>query len=143
MEVKPQRKFIKENFNVRQGVTRRPISRHLYFPTKAALLLSQSPTKLNAIEKEVVNNLCTAAPDIKQACTLSRQFRNLLILKRGKLTKRFDNWLKLALKCKASEIRSFAKGLMSDFAAVHNAILSKLSITVILGQAKRRIWGQA
>jgi transposase len=120
-------KFLRENFTIHKGEPRRKISKHLFFPTKAALLLSQSPSKLSVIQKEVVTAICSAAPDIKQACILSRQFRNLLIFKRGELTKRFATWLEKALKCKASEIRAFAKGLLSDVTAVRNAILLKWS----------------
>ena len=87
-------KFLRENFTTHKGEARRKISKHLYFPTKAALLLSQSPSKLSAIQNEVVTAICSAVPDIKQACILSRQFRNLLILKRGKLTIRFEAWMK-------------------------------------------------
>lgn len=86
-------KFIKENFRVQQGKSLRFLNKHLYFPTKAALLLSKTPSKLNAIQSEVVDRLCSAIPDIRQAYNLSTQFRSLLMLKRGKLTKRFEKWL--------------------------------------------------
>lgn len=141
-------KFIKENFSVGQRKSTRCLNRHLYFPTKAALLLSKSPSKLSIIESEVVGRLCSAIPDIRQAYILSRQFRNLLMLKRGKLTTRFERWLKKVAKCGASEMRSFAKGMLSDFAAVQNAILLKWSNGQVEGQinklktVKRQMYGK-
>ncbi|MBP1649883.1 MAG: hypothetical protein H6Q26_40, partial [Bacteroidetes bacterium] len=104
--------------------------------------------KLSSIQNDIVTKICSAAPDIKQACILSRQFRNLLILKRGKLTNRFETWIDKALKCKASEIRSFAKGLLSDISAVRNAILLKWSNGQVEGQInklktiKRQMYGR-
>lgn len=116
-------KFIRENFEVHKVKSSPTLPKHLYFPAKAALLVSQSPSILSSIQNDIVTKICSAAPDIKQACILSRQFRNLLILKRGKLTNRFEAWIEKALNCIASEIRSFAKGLLSDLSAVRNAIL--------------------
>jgi len=141
-------KFIRENFKVHKGKSSPTLPKHLYFPAKAALLLSQSPSKLSSIQNDIVTKICSAAPDIKQACILSRQFRNLLILKRGKLTNRFETWIDKALKCKASEIRSFAKGLLSDISAVRNAILLKWSNGQVEGQInklktiKRQMYGR-
>ncbi|WP_158569036.1 ISL3 family transposase [Chitinophaga silvisoli] len=141
-------KFIRENFKVHNAKSKPAIAKHLYFPAKAALLLSQSPSKLSTLQNEIVTTICSATPDIKQASILSRQFRNLLILKRGGLTKRFEIWIGKALRCKASEIRSFAKGLLSDFSAVHNAILYKWSNGQVEGQInklktiKRQMYGR-
>jgi len=61
------------------------LPKYLYFPAKAALLLSQSPSKLSSIQNGIVTKICSAAPDIKQACILSREFRNLLVLKEENL----------------------------------------------------------
>ncbi|SFW90786.1 ISL3 family transposase [Chitinophaga sancti] len=53
-----------------------------------------------------------------------------------------------ALKCTTSEIKSFAKGILSDFTAVHNAILLKWSNGPVEGQInklktiKRQIYGR-
>jgi len=140
--------FIRENFKRHQG-SFKSLSRHLYFPTKVSLILSQSPSKLTVAEKEVVETLCSAVPDIKRACILSRQFRNLLTFKRGRLTKRFEIWLERAGKCNIWEIRSFAKGLWPTLTRVHNAILLKLSNGQVEGQinklktVKRQMYGRA
>lgn len=81
VEDKPQHiKFIKEKFNLRERTSLRPLNRSLYFPTKAALPLSKSPSKLSPVENEVVNDLYSAIPDIRQAGILPRQLRSMLVL---------------------------------------------------------------
>jgi len=141
-------KFFRENFLIHGGEPKPSFAKHLYLPTKAALLLSLSPSKLSAIQNNVATMLGSSVPDIKKACILSREFRSLLILKKGKLTNRFETWLNKALKCKAAEMRSFAKGLLTDFKAVHNPILLKWTNDQVEGQInklktiKRQMYGR-
>ncbi|WPV69647.1 ISL3 family transposase [Chitinophaga sp. LS1] len=126
--------FIKNCVRIKPNADQEELPRQLWSPNKASLLLSKPASLLNEIENKVVNALCKSVSDIERSCLLSRQFRRMIIKRKGE---RLNNWVNKALKSGVKEMISFANSLLSDFDAV------KCLIRRSLGQPQRSIPGQS
>jgi transposase len=92
------------------------------------------------------NYYCEQSGDIKHARILATKFRAMMDNKQGYLLK---DWIEEVLLSSINELKSFAKGLLSDFKAVENALTLPWSNGRLEGQInklktiKRQMYGRA
>jgi transposase len=117
-----------------------------YLPSKIPFLLLRKWDQLNSKEQSLLKNLCKKCPQIKTAASLATEFRQLMENKKGI---HLGEWIKKAITSGISELKSFAKGLLSDIEAVKNALILPWSTGQVEGQInklktiKRLMYGRA
>jgi transposase len=84
-------------------------------PAQAAWLLVQQPLDLTEDEQTALDKMQSAAPEIGTAYTLAQEF---IALVSERASDRLRAWIERALNSCGVELRSFAKGLQQDLAAV-------------------------
>lgn len=113
---------------------------------RAAVLKLLHSDNLKEQEKAVVEQILRSSPEIEKAIELGREFENLL-MKRSETP--LDDWLRKAQLSSIAEIKSFARGLTQDKAAVEAAIKYEWSQGQVEGQVnrlkliKRQMYGRA
>ncbi len=117
-----------------------------WVPSKVSLLLYREKSKLSINERELLNKLRKISPDINATYYLAQQFRMMMENRQGVLLK---GWIEEVLKSPVNELKGFAKGLLSDFRAVKNALTLPWSNGQVEGQInklktiKRQMYGRA
>ena len=93
-----------------------------------------------------VRALCETEPVVAEVRSLAREFLGLMHRRRPR---EFGRWLKRLSKCSAAEMRSFAKSLRNDLAAVRAAFTLPRSNGQTEGHVnrlkylKRQMYGRA
>ncbi|MDM0053749.1 transposase [Variovorax sp. J22R115] len=93
-----------------------------------------------------VQALCKIEPVVAEVRSLAREFLGLMHRRRPR---EFDRWLERLSKCSAPEMRSFAKSLRNDLAAVRAAFMLPWSNGQTEGHVnrlkylKRQMYGRA
>lgn len=114
--------------------------------SKAAFLLGKPAEKLDAEENKLVQHLCQASDQVKDAYELAQSFQKMI---RERLADEFEPWLCQAENCIAPNMRNFAAGLRRDYNAVKMALSHPLSNGQVEGQnnrlklIKRKMQGRA
>jgi transposase len=117
-----------------------------WIPSKVSLLLYRKKETLSQREKELLKYLQKKSPEIKSASLLSHKFREMMENKQGHLLKK---WVKEVEHSSIKELKGFAKGLLSDYQAVKNALSLPWSNGQVEGQInklkmiKRQMYGRA
>ncbi len=113
--------------------------------TKLSFMALSDPVKLNPLDKKFLDFLFSYCGIIKEAAELANQFKKLFQIKEvGSLQK----WIDRAIKSE-SGLKTFAKGILSDFQAVDQAFVSTISNGQVEGQVnklktiKRPMYGRA
>lgn len=108
-------------------------------------MLQKDPGVLTTEDKKFMEQLCNKYPVVKETAQQVKQFKKLFQDKQeGSLQK----WLDTIAES-PSGIKTFAKGIKSDFQAVNNAVISPYSNGQVEGQVnrlkniKRRMYGRA
>lgn len=105
-----------------------------WHPSKVSLLLYKSEQKLSGKEIELINDLRKKSPDINAACLLAQKFREMLEQRHGYL---LNQWIDEVQQSPIRELKGFAKGLMTDYQAVKNALTLPWSNGQVEGQINK------
>lgn len=117
-----------------------------WLPSKVSMLLYNHPDKLSCKESELVKYLCNSSAEVQSAATLARSFRVMMENRQGD---ELQSWVDQAIRSGVRELKSFAKGLLTDFDAVQNAMHYPWSNGQVEGQVnklktiKRQMYGRA
>lgn len=117
-----------------------------WIPRKVSLLLYRKENMLSKSDKELLDMLYEKSPDIRMAAVLSSKFREIMESKQGDL---LNTWITEVKAYSLKELSSFAKGLLSDYSAVKNALTLPWSNGQVEGQVnklktiKRQMYGRA
>lgn len=117
-----------------------------WLPRKVSLLLYRKKELLSPKEKKLIHELRNRSKEIKLASAMATRFRELMEEKKGHLLKA---WVNEVQETSLKELKSFARGLLSDFTAVENAFTLDWSNGQVEGQInklktiKRQMYGRA
>ena len=109
-------------------------------------MLCKKEELLSTRDKELLQDICEKSEGIKEARILANRFREMMESKQGHLLK---DWIGEVLQSSIRELKGFAKGLLSDFKAVENALILPWSNGQVEGQInklktiKRQMYGRA
>jgi transposase len=103
-------------------------------PRQASWWLCLDNDRLEKQEREYVEALTRISPEIKTLRELTEEFQQLVKRRRESV---LDQWRERVARSGLSELKSFAEGLMSDEAAVREALRSKWSNGQAEGQINR------
>ena len=113
--------------------------------TKLSFMALSDVDKLNVTDKEFLDFLYSSSSMISEASELASQFKKLFHTKEpGSLQK----WIERAIKSDSS-LKTFAKGILLDYEAVNQAVISSISNGQVEGQVnklktiKRKMYGRA
>jgi transposase len=115
-------------------------------PRQAMWWMLLEEERLEEQEKEYVQELTRLNPEIKTARRLAKEFQQIVRKRKERL---FDRWQEAVGRSGVSELKGFADGLMSDEAAVREALRSEWSNGQTEGQInrlkmlKRQMYGRA
>jgi transposase len=136
-----------KSFGKRRGGNQ-PVSLPLasWTASRVKVLLCKKEEQLAEKDKELVRDICEKSEDVKVARMLAIKFRNIMDSKQGHLLK---DWIDEVLASSLRELKGFAKGLLSDYEAVKNALSLPWSNGQVEGQInklktiKRQMYGRA
>lgn len=115
-------------------------------PRRAAWLLMARPDQLDDQEQQLRSIVPTLHPDIYLVATTAQRFAQII---RDRLPDVLDEWLHHALQSTLREVRSFARGIQRDYAAVKAALTLPWSNGMLEGHVnrlkfvKRQMFGRA
>jgi transposase len=115
-------------------------------PRRAAWLLLARPDQLTEQDLLLSAALPGIHPDIQLAAATAQRFAQIV---RERLSDMFDEWLRDSLQSTLPEIRSFARGIQRDYAAVKAAVSLHWSNGPVEGHVnrlkfvKRQMFGRA
>jgi len=113
---------------------------------RASWLIVKKPPDLNEEEKQALNRMIQADPQVALGVDLARQFTTMV---RHRLEARLDGWLEMVKTSGLPALVSFANGLQKDLTAVRNALRYVWSNGQTEGQVnrlkyiKRSMYGRA
>jgi transposase len=103
-------------------------------PRQASWWLCLDEDRLEKQEREYVDALTRLSSEIQTVRELTKEFQQLV---KQRQEAAFDQWRERVAQSGLSELKSFAEGLMSDEAAVREALRSKWSSGQTEGQINR------
>ena len=115
-------------------------------PKTAAWLLLAQPKDLTPHERDLAAALPSLHPDIEQVALAAQRFIDLV---RTRAVEQFDAWLVAMHHASLPQLRSFARSLQRDYAAVHAALALPWSNGPVEGHVnrlkfiKRQMFGRA
>ncbi len=115
-------------------------------PRKVVWWLLKDEAKLKNDERAFVEELTKNNPTLKSARELAREFQRLL---RARDEEHLNDWFEAVAQSDVTEVKSFAKGLRSDEAAVRAAMKYEWSNGMVEGHVnrlkliKRQMYGRA
>jgi transposase len=124
----------------------KPSAKRRMSPTRASWFCMCQLDKLDEQQRPLVEQLRTAHPDLETAYQLSQAFVSMLAEHRAQ---DLDDWLLQAKQSTIRELKSFARGIRRDYAAVKAAFSSKWSNGQVEAQVnclklqKRLMFGRA
>jgi transposase len=124
----------------------KPSPKRRMSPTRASWFCVCQPDKLDGKQRQHVERIRAAHPDLETAYQLSQAFVMMLAERRAQ---DLDGWLIQAKQSGIRELKSFAQGIRRDYAAVHAAFSSKWSNGQVEAQVnclklqKRLMFGRA
>jgi len=131
-------------------------SRYLYFSEcpkrqrlssqKASWLFVLPKEKLTAHQQRQLDQMCQASEDLSTAYELSQDFLGIL---KGRRAHELKDWIRAAKSSQVTELKSFAKSVQQDYAAIYAACSLPWSQGQVEGQInrlkciKRQMYGRA
>jgi transposase len=112
----------------------------------ASFLMLVPPEKLTPKQRQQIESMCQASPDLHTVYLLSQEFVTLLKERQAEV---LHEWLKRAKASQVAELKSFANGIFRDYAAVYAAFSRSESNGVTEGHVnrlkflKRQMFGRA
>lgn len=122
-----------------------PVAMRTWSPAKLSIMIHKDTKDLNKEDRKFLQLLCDNSPVIKETEELIGRFKKLF---QNKEEGTLKTWVDDVAKS-SSGIKSFAKGILSDFQAVNNAVVTPYSNGQVEGQVnrlkniKRRMYGRA
>ena len=113
---------------------------------KVKVLLCKKEESMAEKDQKLVRDICEKSADIGHARLLILRFRDMMDNKQGHLLK---DWISEVMQSCIPEIKGFARGLLSDYQAVVNALTLPWSNRQVEGQInklktiKRQMYGRA
>ncbi len=138
--------YLKKHGKQRKGDMLLKLPAVCWTTAKVKVLLCKKDEMLKEKDKELVDDICEKSPEIQQARLLANKFRDIMDSKQGYLLR---NWIAEVEQCSIQEMKGFARGLMSDYQAVVNALTLPWSNEQVEGQInklktiKRQMYGRA
>jgi transposase len=132
--------------NVPADLPAMPSPKRRMSPTRASWLCVCQPCKLDEKQRQQVEEIRAAHPDLERAYHLSQAFVSMLKERRDK---DLDQWLTQAKRSGIPELKSFAQGIGRDYDAVRAAFSSQWSQGQVEAQVnclklqKRIMFGRA
>ena len=117
-----------------------------FTPRQAAYLMVLKPENRQAEETDLLEQLVKQHPDLSLLVERADEFLELI---RKRQADAFDDWLMKALTCTIQPLKTFAKGLFDDYAAVKASMMSEVSNGPVEGlnnklkMLKRQMYGRA
>ena len=117
-----------------------------FTPRQAAYLIVLRPEHRQAEDIDLLEQLVKQHPDLRWLVEIADEFLQLL---RKRQADRFDSWLLKAASSSIQPIKTFAKGLLDDYAAVKASMNSEWSNGPVEGlnnklkMLKRQMYGRA
>jgi transposase len=115
-------------------------------PRRATWLLLSRPDELTQEQRQQAQQITQLHPEITQMTALAQAFVHIF---RERIVDAFDSWLQHSLHSAIRELRSFARGIQRDYAAVNAALTLPWSNGMVEGQVnrlkfvKRQMFGRA
>ncbi len=103
-------------------------------PRRATWLLLSPPKVLTEAQRQQVQQIASLHPDVAQMASEAQAFAATL---RQHQEEAFDDWLQRALHASVRELRTFARGVKRDYAAVRAALSLPWSNGLVEGQVNR------
>ncbi|MEJ7736799.1 MAG: ISL3 family transposase [Chitinophagaceae bacterium] len=122
-----------------------PVAIRTWSPAKLSIMIQKDTKDLNKEDRKFLKLLCDNSPLIKETEELIGRFKKLF---QNKEEGTLKTWVDDVAKS-SSGIKGFAKGILSDFQAVNNAVVTPYSNGQVEGQInrlkniKRRMYGRA
>lgn len=122
-----------------------PVAMRTWSPAKLSIMIQKDTKDLNTEDRKFLQLLCDNSPVIKETEELIGRFKKLF---QDKEEGTLKTWVDDVAKS-SSGIKGFAKGILSDFQAVNNAVVTPYSNGQVEGQInrlkniKRRMYGRA
>ena len=117
-----------------------------FTPKQAAFLVTLRPENREIEETEILERMTQQHPDLASIVTISDDFLQLL---RQRQLDKFDDWLLKTLASSIKPLKTFAKGLLDDYAAVKASMTLEVSNGPVEGlnnklkMLKRQMYGRA
>ena len=117
-----------------------------FTPRQAAYLVVLKPENRQAEETNLLRQLVKQHSDLALLIELADEFLELI---RKRQADAFDDWFMKALTCNIKPLKTFAKGLFDDYAAVKASMMSEVSNGPVEGlnnklkMLKRQMYGRA
>jgi transposase len=124
----------------------KPSPKRRISPARASWFCICQPDQLDEQQRKLVEQLRAAHQDLDTAYQLSQAFVTML---RQHHDQDLDHWLLQAKQCRIRELKSFARGIRRDYAAVRAAFTSPWSQGQVEAQVnclklqKRIVFGRA
>lgn len=121
-------------------------ARMIWRPSSVSLSFYKKDEDLHRSERELLEYLKTESVDLQTTYDYSQGFRNAVEMKDASL---LEAWVDQVMSGPIKELKSFAKGLLTDFQAVKNAISTSWSNGPVEGHVnklktiKRQMYGRA
>ncbi len=115
-------------------------------PRRATWLLLSPPEALTEAQRQQVQQIAAIHPDVAQMASEAQTFASLL---RQQRVEAFNDWLQRCLHASVRELRTFARGIRRDYAAVRAALTLPWSNGLVEGPVnrlkfvKRQMFGRA
>ena len=119
----------------------------LFKPSTTAILFVSDQNKLNKSQLEIISKICKVSEVLRNTLALVKGFRTIMKDKTG--NRELKQWIELSKQSGINEMASFAKGLLSDYDAIENALTLKWSNGPVEGNVnrlktiKRQMYGRA
>lgn len=116
-------------------------------PSTAAIWFVSDQTKLGGAPRKIIGDLCNVSEELRKTFSLAQSFRNMMTSRSG--NKELRGWIDQTTKSDIKEMASFAKGLLSDYPAIENALTFPWSNGPVEGNVnrlktiKRQMYGRA
>jgi len=117
-----------------------------FTPRQAAYLVVLRPENRQAEETDLLERVVQQHPDLMLIVELANEFLQLL---RQRQADDFDDWLLKVFGCAIKPLKTFAKGLFDDYAAVKASMIMEISNGPVEGlnnklkMLKRQMYGRA
>lgn len=116
-------------------------------PTSAAIWFVSDQTKLSEGQQKLIDKLCTSSEELQEIFTHAQSFRKMMAERSGNTE--LKKWIEKSTRSGVKEMASFAKGLLTDYNAVKNALTLPWSNGPVEGNVnrlktiKRQMYGRA
>ena len=117
-----------------------------FTPRQAAYLVVLKPENRQAEDTDLLERVVQQHPDLMMLVELADEFLELL---RHRQADALDDWLMKAATCAIKPLKTFAKGIFDDYAAVKASLMTEVSNGPVEGlnnklkMLKRQMYGRA